>query len=266
MTHKPTILLALALLSAPALAQEDESTEAAPAAKADADASAAASESAEQAEAAETVGKPLSDRIKAVSRKFFLKKNRFEATPGFGFSVNDAFFRSYIAQVDATYHIVESFSLELRLGLPVFGEPLDPVEFLRREYDTLTQLVRPAYLVQLSGNFTPLYGKVAMFSEWIWHYDLYLAGGVGVTGISQLSGARLDVSAIYHQPSMNIGVGMRSFVTRWMVVHLDVRDYIYPSVTDGLSNVQNLLVVSIGAGFFFPFDFEYEFEGYKVVP
>ncbi|MFH1808448.1 MAG: outer membrane beta-barrel domain-containing protein [Pseudomonadota bacterium] len=257
MTLKPAAVFALALLPVSALAQE--------ATKTDSDTAAAAEESQEQVEATDSVGKPLRDRIKAVSRKSFLKKNRFEATPAFGLSVNDAFFRNYIVQLDATYHIVESFSLELRLGLPVFGEPLDPVEFLRSEYKTLTNIVRPAYLVQLSGNFTPLYGKVAMFSEWIWQYDLYLAGGVGVTGIGILTGARLDMSAIAHMPSMNVGVGMRSFITRWMVVHLDARDYIYPSVTDGLSNIQNLLVVSVGVGFFFPFDFEYEYEGYKVV-
>lgn len=213
----------------------------------------------------ENVGKPLSDRIKAVSRKFFLKKNRFELTPAVGASVNDPFFRNYVLQLDATYHVAESFAVELRLGLPVFGEPLGPIDFLRSEYDTLTNIVRPAYYGHVSGVFTPLYGKVAMFSEWIWHYDLYMAGGVGVTGIGILSGANLDMAAIGHMPSMNVGVGMRSFITKWMVVHVDARDYIYPSVTEGLSNVQNLFIISVGAGFFFPFDFDYEYEGYKVV-
>lgn len=221
-------------------------------------------EDGEAFESEDSVGRPLADRIKAVSRKFFLKKNRFELTPAFGLSVNDAFFRNYILQLDATYHIMEPFAVELRVGGAFAGEPLEPVSFLRDEFKVLTGLVRPIYLADISGTFTPLYGKTSLFSDWIWHYDMYVAGGLGVTGVSILSGTRLDISAIAHQPTLNVGGGMRGFVTKWMVVHVDVRDYIYPSVTDGLSNIQNLLVLSIGAGFYFPFDFEYEYDGYKV--
>lgn len=253
---KPAIFLAFAFLTLPARAQDDGQS-----AAADSDTAAEAQE----AKSDDSVGKPLADRIKAVSRKFVLKKNRFELTTSAGLSVNDAFFRNYVLQLDGTYHIAESFAVELRLGLPFFGQALGPVDFLRGEYDTLTNIVRPAYYGHLSAIFTPLYGKVSMFSEWIWHYDLYLAAGVGVTGIGILSGANLDMAALGHMPSMNVGIGMRSFITKWMSVHVDARDYIYPSVTEGLSNMQNLLIISVGAGFFFPFDFDYEYEGYKVV-
>jgi hypothetical protein len=109
-------------------------------------------------ESEDTIGQPIADRIKAVSRKYFLKKNRFELTPAMGLSVNDAFFRNYIVQVDATYHIVEPFALELRVGGAFAGEPLEPVRFLRDEFKVLTGLVRPIYMVDLSGTFSPAYG------------------------------------------------------------------------------------------------------------
>ena len=230
-------------------------------------------EGGEDFESEDTIGQPLSERIKAVSRHFFLKKNRFELTPAMGLSMNDAFFRNYIVQVDATYHILEPLAVELRVGGSFIGEPLEPVRFLRDEFTVLTDLIRPVYFVDLSGSFTPLYGKTSLFADWIWHYDMYVAGGLGVTGVAMLGGANLDMQALAHQPTLNLGGGMRGFVTRWLVVHVDVRDYIFPgpsapgggdaSSGDPLGSIQNLLVLSIGAGFYFPFDFEHDDDGFK---
>jgi len=271
-----TCTLACALLfSAVALAQDDTSGAAdKPADKPAADTAAAPAKDTggdktvsaeEQAEPEETVGKPLSDRIKAVSRKSFLKKNRFELSPSAGLSVNDAFFRSYFFNIDAGYHIMEPFSVELRLGISPIDEKLEPVRFLRDEAYVLTELARPFYLADLSGTFTPLYGKISLFSDWIWHYDLYVDGGGGVLGVWKTSsGIGNPITALAHQPMLSIGGGMRGFINEWLVVHVDVRDYIYPTVLQSLSTVQNLLVLSVGVGFFFPFGFEYEYDGYKV--
>ncbi|MBN2361381.1 MAG: outer membrane beta-barrel domain-containing protein [Deltaproteobacteria bacterium] len=250
----PSLTMTLAssvLLSAAALAQDDAG---------------GAVPAEEQAEPEETLGKPLSERIQAVSRKIFLKKNRFELAPSAGFTVNDAFFRSYFFQLDAAYHIIEPFSVELRLGIAPLDEKLEPVRYLRDEVSsTPIDLTRPFYLVDLSGTFTPLYGKISLFADWIWHYDLYLAAGGGLIGVWKISSVGTNqATALSNTAMLGLGGGMRGFINEWLVVHIDVRDYLYPTVTQSLGFVQNVLVLSAGVGFFFPFGFEHEYEGYRV--
>jgi outer membrane beta-barrel protein len=199
----------------------------------------------------------LQDRIKAVSRKTFLKTGRFELAPSMMVTVNDAFFRSFAAAGRVSWHINEAFALEVGAGYvpPFFVQKLEPVELLRNELALINADNAVFALADVGLAFSPVYGKVAVFGDGIIHFDSFVTAGLGAT---------FDNGADLVHPTMNVGVGGRIFLTRWLVVRADLRDYIYPQEKAGISTLQNLLFVGVGLGFYFPLDFDYQFEAARV--
>lgn len=205
----------------------------------------------------EGISLTLQDRIKAVSRKTFLKAGRFELEPGVMVTVNDAFFRSWALSGRVSYHLNDAFSLEVGGGYvpPFFVQRLEPVDLLREGLALINADNTVFALADVSLSFSPLYGKVALLGDGIIHFDGFLSAGLGAT---------FDNGADLLHPTMNVGVGGRVFLTRWMVVRVDLRDYLYPQEKAGISTLQNLLFVGVGLGFYFPLDFDYQYEAARV--
>jgi len=199
----------------------------------------------------------MQDRIKAVARKTFLKTGRFELEPNMMFTVNDPFIRSFAAGGRVSWHINEAFALEIGGGYipPFFVQKLEPVDLLRKELALINADNTLFALADVGLTFSPLYGKMAVFGDGIIHFDGFVSAGVGAT---------FDNGADLIHPAMNVGVGGRIFLTRWLVLRGDLRDYIYPQDKAGISTLQNLVFVSLGLGFYFPLDFDYQFEAARV--
>lgn len=199
----------------------------------------------------------MQDRIKAVARKTFLKTGRFELEPNMMFTVNDPFIRSFAAGGRVSWHINEAFALEIGGGYipPFFAQKLEPVELLRKELALINDDNTLFALADVGVTFSPLYGKMAVFGDGIIHFDGFVSAGVGAT---------FDSGVDLVHPAMNVGVGGRIFLTRWLVLRGDLRDYIYPQDKAGISTLQNLVFVSLGLGFYFPLDFDYQFEAARV--
>lgn len=199
----------------------------------------------------------MQDRIKAVARKTFLKTGRFELQPAMMFTVNDPFFRSFAAAGRVSWHINEAFALEVGGGYipPFFVQKLEPVDLLRKELALINADNTLFALADVGLTFSPLYGKMAIFGDGIIHFDGFASAGLGAT---------FDNGVDLIHPAMNVGVGGRVFLTRWLVVRGDLRDYIYPQEKAGISTLQNLVFVSVGLGFYFPLDFDYQYEAARV--
>jgi outer membrane beta-barrel protein len=205
----------------------------------------------------EGINLTLQDRIKAVSRKVFLKEGRFELMPAVAVTTNDPFFRTWSIAGRGAYHLNDSFSLEIGGAYvpPYFVEKLPPLDILR-DTGRLINIDSTLYGLADAGiTFSPVYGKVAILSDAIIHFDTFVSAGVG---------AVFDTGADFAHPTMDVGVGLRVFLLRWLVVRSDLRDYVYPQDARNISTLQNLLVFSLGVGFYFPFDFEYRYEAAKV--
>jgi outer membrane beta-barrel protein len=199
----------------------------------------------------------MQDRIKAVARKTFLKTGRFELQPNVMFTVNDPFIRSFAAGGRLSWHLNEAFAVELGGGYvpSFFVQQLEPIELLEDELALINADNRLAGLVDVGVTFSPLYGKMAVFGDSIIHFDGFVSGGVG---------AAVDNGVDFIHPAMNVGVGGRIFISEWLVLRADIRDYIYPQEKAGISTLQNLIFVSLGFGFYFPFGFEYQYEAARV--
>jgi outer membrane beta-barrel protein len=200
-------------------------------------------------------GKTLQERIRAVSRRTFLKANRFELAPSVGITTSDAFFRSWAFGTRGSWHFSEEFSLDFGGAYAPIQEPLDVFRVLNVDPADLdlksvatTSLV--AY-VDAGVTFSPFYGKVALASELVGHFDVFLSSGVG---------AVFDSSPQVVHPALEVGIGSHLYLNRWLTLRADVRDYVYPADASGELAVSNLLLVNVGLGFFFPLDFDYAAE------
>jgi outer membrane beta-barrel protein len=205
----------------------------------------------------EGISLTLEDRIKAVSRKVFLKQGRFELAPTLGITTNDPFFRTWSVGGRANWHLNDAFALELGGAYvpPFFIEKLPALEALREQASLINADAKLVGWVDGGVTFSPVYGKVAILSDAIIHFDTFVAAG---------GGAMFDTNADFVHPTMDIGAGLRVFLLRWLVVRVDLRDYVFPQDRNNISTLQNLLVLNLGVGFFLPPDFEYQYEAAKV--
>ena len=236
------------------------------------------SESKVQEESAtdEGIGLTLQDRIRAVSRKVFIKAGRFELEPFYGASTNDAFFLRNTLGARASYHLFDSLSLDAGGAWNFWTQPLDPVRTVRNELNGIPDEAALYGYGDVGVTFAPVYGKFALMSEYVIHFDAFVSGGVGAvfdsnqytffgTQPADIVGQQVANFIPSVSPAAQIGIGTRVFLTRWLVARVDLRDYVYPAYRNGISTIQTLLMLNVGFGFYLPWDFEYEYTAARVV-
>lgn len=194
--------------------------------------------------------KKLSDRVKAVQRKAFLKRHRLEVFPHFALDLNDPFFQHFIVGGSVGFHLADALSIEARGGVVVGSVEQSAIRFVRTETGSLIE-DPPEFRwhADLDLLWAPLYGKVSLFSERILHFDTYLTVGPGVFATD---------AAV--NPAVNVGIGQRYFLTDWLVARIELRDYIFVDARNGESDIQNLLVLGFALSGFFPTTFEYDYQ------
>ncbi len=248
----------------------------------------------------EGTGATLKERIDAVSRKVFVREGRFELAPLAGVSVNDAFFLRSTVGGRASYHLFESLSLDFGAHMNIWPFALPAVRTVREQLNPIVDEFFVWGIADAGINFAPVYGKFALMSEWTVHFDTFLTAGVG--GILENSGQTfwgMDLPALFDHPFLRdprgvepgqtappykvyvpnidpaaqIGFGGRIFLFKWMVLRAEIRNYLYPRLGDALFPprkisqlpVRHLAMLHVGVGFYLPFDFEYKYEGARVV-
>ena len=136
------------------------------------------------------------------------------------------------------------------------------------------------YQWQAALNFTyvPMYGKFAGFSDFIFHYDAYVVGGVGAISTRPIAVVDPDNRMFeWDEPKVafNVGIGLRIFFNRWFAVnarssrlHLlrqarehEVVDPRRPSQDRRLGTAKTKLTnnvqAQLGVSIFLPFSWEY---------
>jgi outer membrane beta-barrel protein len=202
-------------------------------------------------------GKTLQERIRAVSRRAFLKAGRFELTPGIGFSADDPFFRSWTVGARGAWHFSEEFALDFGGAGAIFQEQqdifrainVDPADLAN---DIKTRLSDDSLLAYVDAGvtFSPLYGKVALASEFVGHFDVFVSAGVA--GV-------VDTTPAF-SPGLELGLGSRLYLNRFLAARVDVRNYSYAAGLGGQVAINNLLILNLGLAIYFPLDFDYSAE------
>lgn len=211
-----------------------------------------AAETGEKRDEGEESKRKLSDRIKSVERKVFLKKNRIELFPQFAFDLNDAIQKHFFVGAAVAYHLADTAAIELRGNFVVATQRQSIVHFIRQANGALpANPFEAKYSADVDFLWAPIYGKISLFSEAILHFDTYLTAGPGVFGTDGGLG-----------PAVNVGIGQRYFITDWLVARIELRDYIFQYTQDltNTSSIENLLVLGFAVSGFFPTEFQYEYQ------
>jgi outer membrane beta-barrel protein len=196
----------------------------------------------------------LGDKVKAVQRKGFLKRGRFEIAPMFATTVNDAFYQKFGGGLRVAYSLQDSFALALR------GNYFTPY---RTDNARVGKLAMQSQLlssqlnaqVMLDGVWSPVYGKAAFLGKSIVHFDLYLAAGVGAVWSATSVAPRNEGPHI----ATDLGGGVRFYPKEWLAFDLGLMATLYPDqpVQSVPGTVQKVFVANVGFSFFFPTTFEY---------
>ncbi len=220
------------------------------------------------------------EEIFAVQQIYALRINRVEIMPSAAFTLNDPFVSHPAAALALNYWFTNVLAIGVNFlwyDWPGAQSDSDLNFQVRRS----TRLAVPVSQYQLGAhlNFTyvPLYGKFAMFNEFIFQWDAYIVGGVGLMRTRPIPVVDPEVRRFNYdfRVAFNIGIGLRVFVTRWLAIFGEIRDYMYLEQLEALDVAlgaqrfqestwtqsspafTNNVTVHLGLTFFLPFDFEY---------
>lgn len=226
----------------------------------------------------------------AIENRFFLKEDRFEISPAFGYVPNNPFARRFVGGVTAAFHFSEELAVD---GTFSYSPDLGDGD-LKGLTKTLVQIAQtgsgdhefqqPLDKVTISAAFAarwaPIYGKINLVGETVLNFDVYGVAGLGM--ISKVNyyacapgGPNDDVcpgdpeAIVVSRPQGNevkvtpvIGIGMNVFLTQSLALKLDVRDaFFVDNLPDYEPNDDNPitqqrmysnLVTSVGVAMFFP--------------
>jgi len=235
----------------------------------------------------EEAKKKVRAEVYAVQQQYVIKASRFEIMPYFAFTLNDQFVSHDAPGLALNYYITQVLAVGVN-GNSYQGLNADSdFNFQNRR---AARIAVPLNNYQLSGdvNFTyvPMYGKFAGFGDFIFNYDAFLEGGVGVIRTEPIAVIDPDNRKFTWNNLVNfdVGIGVRIFFTRWLAAVLEVRDIMFfdkienlqiatGSTTLPLSSLQNPLnpqtwydpsthftndvQLQVGLSLFLPTSFEY---------
>jgi outer membrane beta-barrel protein len=174
--------------------------------------------------------KTIRAEVYAVQQQYVLKGGRFEIQPFFAFTLNDQFVSHDAPGLALNYYLTQV------LAVGVVGNWYDG---LNSASDFNFQLRRAAHVAiplndyQVSGdlNFTyvPMYGKFAGFGDFIFNYDGYIDGGLGLIRTKPIPVIDPDNRLFSWNNLINfdVGIGLRIFFNRWLAATLEIRDIMY---------------------------------------
>jgi outer membrane beta-barrel protein len=181
-----------------------------------------------------------SREIYAVQQLYVLKQHRFEINPYYGFTLNDQFVSHNGPGLMLNYYITGVLAVGINFNLYQGLNSESDFNFQNRR---AARIAAPLNDYQLAGNvdftYVPIYGKFASVGDFIFNYDAYVHGGMGLI--------RTEPIAVIDPDNRNFGqlgwnnlidfdfaIGLRVFFTRWLAAVLEVRDMIF---SDKIENI-----------------------------
>jgi outer membrane beta-barrel protein len=226
----------------------------------------------------------IGGEIFAVQQIYALRRQRFEVNPYFGITMNDQFVGHPGPGLAINYYITNFLAVGVNGN---FYAGLNTISDFNFQTSRAARVGEPIteYAWNANANFTyvPAYGKFAGFSDFIFHYDFYVLGGVGAISTRPIAVVDPDNRTFDFKPKIafHVGGGIRIFFNRWFAAMLEVSDYIFfeelenPAIAtgvdeDGIPNAQNPdtwlrdgaeftnnVQAQIGFSIFLPFTWEY---------
>jgi outer membrane beta-barrel protein len=148
---------------------------------------------------------------RVIQNRLYSKALKFELGLYYGSISTDPFLSVTSFGGSLGFHFTEAWGLNL-LYWKDFVSNSSATTFLQEDTNDTANTNPPSSFAGGEVAYSPIYGKISVFGEWIVHYDLHLLGGYGIT--STRSGSDGTIS---------IGIGQQFYLTRWMSLRLDYR-------------------------------------------
>jgi hypothetical protein len=118
-----------------------------------------------------------------------------------------------------------------------------------------------------------------MFKQWILHWDVWLVGGAGFLYTRPIPVIDPEYRTFDYdiKVAFNVGIGGRLYLTRFLAIFLELRDYIFPENVESIvtytdpkfrenkdtwmdPNVKltNNVMLQVGISLFVPFTFDFK--------
>ena len=227
----------------------------------------------------------MHEQMYAVQQIYALRYHRFEVNPYFALTMNDQFVSHDGPGLALNFYITNVLAVGVNGN---FYQGLNAQSAFDFETSRAARVGEPIneYQWNANANFTyvPAYGKFAGFGDFIFHYDVFLLGGVGAISTRPIAVIDPDNRTFTFQPKVDfkLGGGLRIFFNRWLAAVVEVSDYIYfeqlenPTIAAGIdpatgklaaqtpstwlapgTYLTNNVQAQVGLSFFLPFTWEY---------
>jgi len=183
-------------------------------------------------------------------------------------SVDDPFFAKYLFGAKVGYHLSEYFSLHASFATgpasPTGSTSIcSAISGSASCRDALPQELAqvPGKIKMMGGAevaFSPVYGKLNVLAEGVLHFDLSLMIGGDWISYQRVVAGDQAVSGLDPGDEStfggHLGVGARIFLSRFIALRLEVKDYLYSVPIGNLSRnqLERQLFTELGLSFFFP--------------
>jgi outer membrane beta-barrel protein len=218
------------------------------------------------------------EQIFAVQQIYALRINRVEIFPSFAQTLNDPFVSHPAISLGLNYWFTNVLAVGVNF---LWYEGLENESGLNFFVRRSTRLAVPVSAYQfgahLAFTYVPIYGKFAMFNEFIFQWDSYIVGGVGLMRTRPIPVVDPEVRRFDYdiRVAFNLGIGLRVFVSRWFAIFGEVRNYMYleqlEALDVGLGDARfqeetwtqdtpaftSNFTVHVGFTIFLPFEFDY---------
>lgn len=232
----------------------------------------------------EAAKRSINAEMYAVQQIYALRYHRVELTPYFGITMNDQFVAHPSPGLGINFYITNVMAIGVNgnfyLGL---NSPSNFNFQTSRAARVGVPITEYAWNANANFTYVPAYGKFAGFSDFIFHWDFYVLGGVGAIATRPIAVVDPDNRTFNYKPrlSFHAGGGVRIFFNRWFAVTAEVSDYIFfdelenPSIAGGRdasgklnaqnpstwlaqeTELTNNVQAQVGFSVFLPFSWEY---------
>lgn len=211
--------------------------------------------------------------IVVLPRKSFLKRMRVELSPFIGTTINDQMIQHTLIGGELNFFLTDILAIGAR-GIYYFDNVMADEFWTRYHFRRVPTLNRYRFSITGDFSYVPIYGKFTVFNKYIFQYEIYLSGGLGVTR-SEVVPRDFDNEPFQSWSlTIPIGLGGRFFFTKWLAAQISFRDYMLVDRFEKTGRTQqeaqkaidaketetrfiNNLVFTVGVSVFFPLDFKY---------
>jgi outer membrane beta-barrel protein len=179
----------------------------------------------------EEAKKAVRAEIYAVQQQYVIRAHRFEIMPYFAVTLNDQFVTHDAPGLALNYYITQVLAIGVNGN---WYQGLNADSDFNFQNRRAARIAVPLTEYQASGdlNFTyvPMYGKFAGFGDFIFNYDAYLDGGVGIIRtrpIAVIDPDNRKFANFHNFVNFDVGIGFRIFFNRWLAAILEVRDIMF---------------------------------------